>query len=55
MPHFCGCGSDTYICQQCARVFCSDTTCPRGRASEWIKGTGNVCARCLGQREEVTR
>jgi hypothetical protein len=53
MHDSCTCGSETYLCQVCARVFCDNTLCPNGRASEWIKGKGNVCARCLGGQKEV--
>lgn len=49
MPHFCECGSDTYICQVCATVACGNQDCPHYRHSEWVKGEGNVCARCGDQ------
>jgi hypothetical protein len=50
MPHFCRCGSDTYICQDCAGVFCDNGQCIEYRHSEWIAGTGNVCQHCLRRR-----
>lgn len=50
MPHFSSCcpGADTYICQKCAKIFCS-----KCQPSQWRpditghKSAGNVCPKCL--------
>jgi len=50
MVRFCKCGSDKFICQECANDLCSkgcDNPDPLSKASEWIEGKGNVCAKCL--------
>ena len=50
MVRFCECGSDMFICQECANDLCSrgcDAQIISGTASEWIEGKGNVCRKCL--------
>ena len=50
MPHFSSCcpGVDEYICQKCAKIFCS-----KCQPSVWRpditghKSAGNVCPSCL--------
>lgn len=54
MPHFSSCcpGADTYICQKCAKIFCS-----KCQPSQWRpditghKSAGNVCPNCLKKFE----
>lgn len=53
MPYFCGeCGADTYICQVCRRILCSEEN-----PSKWkpdltgYKSAGNICPRCLSIKE----
>jgi hypothetical protein len=68
MPHFCehcdrvrGAASDTWICQKCGEVFCSNPKCFKYRRAIWVSdlikfrnndgttGTagGNVCVECF--------
>ena len=52
MPHFCKCGANEYICQVCARIFCS-----REYPSVWMKipdksFSGNVCPKCIEEIKE---
>lgn len=51
MPHFCQCGSDTYICQACGGIFCGNARCIEYRHAEWINGVGNVCRHCVKRKE----
>jgi hypothetical protein len=52
MPHFCPtCGSDDYLCQRCARVFCECPDCPKARRAHRVPGVGNVCSGCMPAEE----
>ena len=42
MPHFSPSGHDLVLCQQCGRDIDTGKEDPT-----WVKGTGNVCKRCL--------
>lgn len=48
MPHFCEkCGADTYICQTCHKVFCSNETEGYWRTDiTGNKAAGTVCETC---------
>lgn len=53
MPHFCDeCGQDTFICQKCGKVFCTNESCSKGTKYHWdTKVTGSssagaVCDNC---------
>lgn len=52
MPHFCdcGCGGDTYLCQECAGVFCCrkpPTRLPVPRTGFGL--VGNMCPACVAK------
>lgn len=48
MSHFCKCGADEYICQQCGKINCSKET-----PSQWVEiprmndREGNMCPQCV--------
>lgn len=46
MPHFCECGADEYICQKCARVFCSKDFMPSWETLTPYGRQGNKCPSC---------
>ena len=49
MPHFCDwCGAETYICQKCRKIFCSEDHPPKWRPDiTGNESAGNVCPMCL--------
>ncbi len=47
MPHFCGCGHDTALCQMCRRGGCDTPDCPTYLAMRWdtrLAPAGTICA-----------
>lgn len=52
MAHFCKCGADEYICQECGAIKCSKdepskwVTIPRMQGKE-----GNMCPECFDECE----
>lgn len=51
MPHFCKCGADEYICQECATIHCS-----KEEPSKWVHiprtgREGNMCPTCFDEYE----
>jgi len=54
MPHFCPeCHNDTFLCQKCGKVYCSNEKCKYGTKYHWSpeitgnEGAGAVCERCF--------
>jgi len=48
MAHFCNiCGADTYMCQQCGRIRCSEKN-----PANWFDGKGNICKTCQKEYPE---
>jgi hypothetical protein len=52
MPHFCNCGADTYLCQNCC-----NTKCSKDFPSTWAKITpqreGNLCPDCAASHSPL--
>ena len=51
MPHFCKCGADEYICQECGKINCS-----KEQPSKWVhiprmNREGNMCQKCFDEYE----
>ncbi len=47
MPHFCECGADEYICQNCGKIECSKENAGRWMYVTRLKREGNVCTPCI--------
>jgi len=47
---FCSCGNDTYVCQACGRILCSEeypSTWAKIKLQDGREFSGNVCNRCV--------
>ena len=52
MPHFCKCGADEYICQECGSINCSKENMPRWATIQRLNGKeGNMCPTCFDEFE----
>jgi hypothetical protein len=47
MAHFCKCGADEYICQECGRINCSKEQPSRWILVKRMDREGNVCPDCV--------
>jgi hypothetical protein len=53
MPHFCKCGADEYICQECGTIRCSEDYSPEWLPVARMGGReGNVCPPCFNGDDE---
>lgn len=55
MPHFCKCGADEYICQQCGRIQCSREDDGVWALVPRTGREGNLCTRCFSNINAMSK